>query len=208
MSDTASDPGRQRRRYDSPLRRERAAQTRGRILDAGAALVHTFPTWDWRDLTFRAVAERAGVGERTVYRYFPTERDLHDGVMRRLEEEAGVSFEGLALDDLPAITARSFGRLSTHAVSRWSDPDPQQPVLAAEAQRRRDALVDAVTQQTSDWSDTQRQLAAAMLDVLWAVPSYERLITMWQLEPEAATQAITWAIGLLVDAIQDGRRPL
>jgi len=57
------------RRYDSPLRRERAAQTRDSIISAGAELVHEFSSWDWRKLTIRAVAERAGVHERTVYRH-------------------------------------------------------------------------------------------------------------------------------------------
>jgi AcrR family transcriptional regulator len=202
-----SEPAPRRRGYDSPLRRERAAQTRERILDAGSALVHGFPTWDWQGLTFRAVAERAGVGERTVYRYFPTERDLHDAVMRRLEEEAGVTYEGLELDGLADVTARAFATLSSFAVSRWDTQSPQQPTLLAEDQRRHDALVGAVTARTTGWSDTQRQMAAAMLDVLWNVPSYERLITAWNLDGEQATRAVTWAIGLLVEAIRDGRRP-
>ena len=60
------------------------AETRDRILDAGSALVHEFESWDWRPLTFRAVAERAGVGERTVYRHFATEQALHAAVMERL----------------------------------------------------------------------------------------------------------------------------
>ena len=70
-----------RRRYDSPLRRERAAQTRERITDAGVALVRELPTWDWQGLTFAAVAARAQVSVRTVYRYFATERDLHDAII-------------------------------------------------------------------------------------------------------------------------------
>lgn len=70
-----------RRRYDSSSRRRQAAETRARIVAAGTELVHGFETWDWHDLTFKAVAERAGVGERTVYRHFPTEQHLHDAVM-------------------------------------------------------------------------------------------------------------------------------
>src|SRR5262245_58672451 len=57
------------RRYDSVVRRERAAQTRDRIVAAGSELAHEFASWDWKPLTFRAVADRAGVGERTVYRH-------------------------------------------------------------------------------------------------------------------------------------------
>ena len=94
-----------RRRYDNRARQEKAAQTRERIIAAGSELVHAFDTWNWRDLTFRSVAERAGVGERTVYRHFPTERHLHDAVMQRLESEAGISYENVDLGNLGEVTS-------------------------------------------------------------------------------------------------------
>ena len=93
-----------RRTYDNRARQEKAAQTRERIVTAGSELVHGFDTWNWRDLTFKAVAERAGVGERTVYRHFPTERHLHDAVMQRLESEAGISYEDVDLANLAEVT--------------------------------------------------------------------------------------------------------
>ena len=89
-----------RRRYDSRLRRERAAQTRDAIVAAGLELAHECPVWDWRGLTIRAAAERAGVSERTVYRHFPSEREFHDAVMRGLEGQAGVTLEGMRLADV------------------------------------------------------------------------------------------------------------
>ncbi|MFC5744261.1 TetR/AcrR family transcriptional regulator [Actinomadura rugatobispora] len=202
-----SEPARPRRSYDSPVRRRQAAETRERILAAASELVHGFATWDWRGLTFKAVAERAGVGERTVYRYFPTERDLHGAVMRRLEEEAGVSYAGLDLDGLPDVAARAFAALSSFAVSRWTGEYPRQPALVAEDERRRDALVRAVAPSAPDWSETERRMAAAALDVLWHLPSYERLITAWNLDDDQATRTISWVIGVLVDAIRDDRRP-
>jgi len=87
-------------------RHEKAAQTRERIVAAGSDLVHGFETWNWRELTFKAVAERAGVGERTVYRHFPTERHLRDAVMQRLESEAGISYEDVNLTNLAETTSR------------------------------------------------------------------------------------------------------
>ncbi|WP_018501740.1 TetR/AcrR family transcriptional regulator [Parafrankia discariae] len=196
-----------RRRYDSPRRRELAAQTRERIIDAGSALVHSFATWDWRDLTFRAVAERAGVGERTVYRHFPTEADLHEAVLRRLEEEAGVSYEDLDLDCLPEVTTRAFATLSSYAVPSWTPTDPGQSGSTPRDQRRREALVAAVAAHTADWPEADRAMATGMLDVLWHIPSYERLTTMWNLDGVQATQAIVWAIGLLTDAIRANQLP-
>lgn len=46
------------------------------------------------------------MGERTVYRHFPTERHVHDATMPRLESEAGVPYEDVKLANLAETTAR------------------------------------------------------------------------------------------------------
>ena len=200
------EPG--RRRYDSPVRRERAARTRDRIADAGMALVRELPAWDWRSVTFAAVAGRAGVGVRTVYRYFPTERDLHDAILSRLQQAAGgVAYEGLTLDDVGRAAARLHATLPSLAVSRWAEEVPDQPTLVEVDRRRRDALSAAVADTTRDWTQEERAMAAAVLDVLWGVGPFERLTTAWNLEGPQATTALTWAIDILVDAIRRGQRP-
>jgi AcrR family transcriptional regulator len=201
---TLSDPVRQRRRYDSPLRRQRAAETRERIVTAGAELLHGFPIWNWRALTARAVAERAGVNERTVYRHFPRERELRDAVLVRLEEEAGVHLEGLTLDGVREITARILHYVSAFPLEPRTPRDDT--VVAANA-RQREALLAAVTPSTPGWTAADRSIAAAMFDVLWSVVSYERLVTDWEFEPTQAIGAITWVIGLLQEAIAAGQPP-
>src|SRR5258707_14365906 len=120
---------RQRRQYDGSLRREWAAQTRERIVDAGLQLAHELPVWDWRALTIRAAAERAGVSEPTVYRHFPGEREFHDAVMQRLEEQAGVTLEGLRLEEGADATARGFAQVSSFPVGPQTplDPTPRAP---------------------------------------------------------------------------------
>ncbi len=194
----------ERRRYDSPVRRRKVAETRERILAAASALVHEFASWDWRGLTFRAVAERAGVSERTVYRHFATERELRDAVMRRLEEEAGVSYEGLVLDELADVTALVFSSRGSFAAAATVVEDP---TFVAEDQLRRDALRDAVAAVAADWTETDRDQAAGLLDVLWSVPSFERLVTQWGLGTEDATDTISWALELVVAAIHAGQPP-
>src|SRR3954447_13909082 len=133
-----------RRRYDNRARQEKAAQTRERIVAAGRDLVHGFDSWNWRDLTFRAVAELAGVGARTVYRHFPTERHLHDAVMQRLESEPGVSYEDVNLSNLAETTARVFASLQRFSV-RETFPTPPEDAFVSSDQRRRDALLRAVS---------------------------------------------------------------
>jgi hypothetical protein len=46
-----------------------------------------------------------------------------------------------------------------------------------------------------------------MLDVLWNVASYERLVADWGLDPKDAVAGVTWAIGLVENAIRSGNRP-
>lgn len=194
----------ERRPYDSPMRRQQAADTRERILAAGSELVHGFDRWDWRELTVRSVAKRAGVNERTVYRHFSNERELHEAVMRRLQEEAGDPLDGLTLDRFPAVVADLFAYLSSFAITPRTTTDP---TFVAVDERRRRALVEAVEPSTDGWSETEREMAAALLDALWSVSAYERLVAVWGLDTAEATQAMTGLVDLLVGAIRDGRRP-
>jgi AcrR family transcriptional regulator len=189
------------------VRRQRAAETRERIVTAGAEVLHGFPTWNWHALTVRAVAQRAGVNERTVYRYFANERELRDAVMGRFEEEAGIEVEGLRLEDVADVTARMFEYVSSFPIAPRT---PRDPTVAAANQRQREALlaaVEAVAPAAEEWSDADRRLAASMLDVLWAVVSYERLVVDWELDPKDAVRGITWVIRLVEAAVREGRRP-
>jgi AcrR family transcriptional regulator len=200
MTDTTQT----RRHYDSPVRRQRAAETRERILAAGAELLHGFPTWNWAALTVRAAAERAGVTERTVYRHFSSERELRDAVLARFEDESGVAVEGLALDDVAAVTERMLEYVSTFPVV----PRTLRDDTVAEANaRQRAALLAALEPHTAAWSPEDRAVAAAVLDVLWGVASYERMVVDWELPPEDAIRGLTWTIGLVEAAVRDGVSP-
>jgi AcrR family transcriptional regulator len=195
-----------RRRYDSPVRRRQAAATQERIITAGSELVHQMPSWDWRGLTFRAVAERAGVGERTVYRHFPTERHLHGAVMERLEAEAGVAYDEVVLDTVATTARRVFTSLSSFAAAPTSAVDA--PTFGARDVSRRHALRRAVNAGAPTWTDDEQERAAAALDVLWGLPSYERLVVQWGMERERAIEVVTWLIDFVVRAIQSDEPPL
>ncbi len=192
------------RGYDSKLRLARAAETRERIVAAGSELLHGSSIRDWRALTVRAVAERAGVNERTVYRHFVNERGLRDAVMHRLEEKAGIDLAGLRLEDVADVTARIFAHVSSYPLK---PRPPLDPTLTEAGQRRRKALLGAVAARTAGWPEADRVVAAAVFDVLWSVASYERLVVEWQLDRERALRGITWVIRLVEQAVRQGRRP-
>ena len=195
-----------RRTYDNRARQQKAAQTRERIVAAGSELVHSFDSWNWRDLTFKAVAEGAGVGERTVYRHFPTERHLHDAVMQRLESEAGIAYEDVDLTNIGDVTGRVFASLQRFSV-RKSVEAPQDPTFVGVDARRREALTRAVSAAAPGWSAAEQQVTAGLLDVLWNVPSYERLVGEWEIEGTDATRAIGWLMAKVVAAVEDDDPP-
>jgi AcrR family transcriptional regulator len=193
-----------RRSYDSPLRRQRVAETRERILAAGAALLHEVPTWKWQALTVREVARRAEVNERTVYRHFANERELRDAVMARFEHEAGIDLDDLALDDVVPVTRHLLEFVSGFPIEPRT---PRDATVAAARQRGRDALLAAVAAEAPDWTAAERERAAGILDVLWGVVSYERLVVDWEMAPAEAVRTVTWVVGLVIDAVREGRPP-
>lgn len=198
-------PSTTRRRYESPVRREQREGTRQRILDAGSELAHRASKWDWRELTIAAIAQQAGVSERTVYRHFPSEKQLHEALMRRLEQEAGVSYETLALGNVGEMTAKLFASLPSFAAAPTLPP--KERTFPSSDQRRRESLTRAVTAATRGWTLEERKLAAAVLDVLWTPLSFERLVNSWGFATRDATRAVTWAIELIEQAIRAGERP-
>jgi AcrR family transcriptional regulator len=197
-------PKRETRPYDSRLRKQRAAETRERIIAAASELIHHESVRDWKKLTVRAVAEKAGVNERTVYRYFGTERGLRDALLQRNEDDAGIDLVDMQLIDIPKVTVKLFEHISQYP----REPMPALvPTLVDAMQRQRAALINAVESAAQGWPREDQLAVAAVLDVLWSVASYERLVGSWQLEPEVAVHAITWALELVGQAIAEGHAP-
>ena len=186
-----------RRRYESPVRRQGMVETRDRIVAAGVEMVRSLKTWDWTDLTFRAVAEGAGVGERTVYRHFPTERALHAAIMAGLAKEAGVDYDSVTLATVADTAARVFRSLASLAPAPALEP-PLDPAFVEADQQRRDALLRVVASERPELPEREQVRLAASLDVLWSPATYERLVDHWAMTPQDATAIIAWVIDAVI----------
>jgi len=193
-----------KRGYKSPLREKKLAETRERIINAGVELIHKIPNWDWKTLTFRAISDRAGVSERTVYRHFPTEREMKDAIMRKMVDISGIDLSTLQLGEFTNVTAQVFSFLSNVASAPANEEDP---TFASIDAHRRQCLLNAVAEETPDWSEEDRENVTALLDILWNVPPYERLIKIWKFDNQRATKVTGWLIQLIQDAIKNDNRP-
>src|SRR5262245_9506893 len=101
-SRTAAPP----RRYASPLRAQRAQQTKAAILDAATAL---FIDKGWGQTGMRDVARDAGVAVATLYSHYSSKRTLLDAVI----DQAVVGDDApVAVADRPEFLAIGRGRRS------------------------------------------------------------------------------------------------
>ena len=125
-------------------------------------------------------------------------------MIHRHEVEAGIDLGEMQLDDIADIAARIFEHVSSFPLE---PRPPLDPTLAEANQRQRDALLAAIAARTGRWSAEDREVVAAMFDVLWSVASYERLVVDWQIESKRAIRGITWVIELVEEAVRSGRGP-
>lgn len=94
------------RRYDSPIRAQRAQETRAALMEAAARL---FTTKGWAASGMRDVAEEAGVATETLYSHFSSKRALLQAVI----DVAVVGDEqALALAERAEFAALGRGRRS------------------------------------------------------------------------------------------------
>jgi len=100
---------------DRPLRAD-AARNAERLLRAAREVYGELGP----DAPIEAIARRAGVGERTLYRRFPTKGDLISAALdealselARRGQETGVVRADLVAEDLPRLIAMLYGVLFT-----------------------------------------------------------------------------------------------
>ncbi|MGE0829386.1 MAG: TetR/AcrR family transcriptional regulator, partial [Hyphomonadaceae bacterium] len=157
-------------------------------------------------ITVKAVAERAGVTEMTVYRHFPTRDHLLQGLWRHLNDEMG---PGLGI---PESTAElldqhdrlfsGFDRVAPQIVASISTPQGREMRAALNKQRKKAfaAIVDEIAPKLDA---SQKTAAAAVLQLLHSAYAWDSLREQWGLNGKAAGKATRWAIEAL---LQDLRR--
>jgi AcrR family transcriptional regulator len=166
--------------------------------------LHGFPVWHWSALTVPAVAARAGVTERTVYRHFTSERGLRDAVMEYLQRDANVAMDNLQLEDVADLARRILEYTAGYPLVPRT---PQDPTVSAATARTRRKLIEVLEPHTEGWAPLDRTIAAAIIDVLWGSASLERLVGEWELSPADAIRGTAWAIRLVEAAIRAGHPP-
>lgn len=192
----ASSYRRERRTYRSPLRQRQAAGTRGLIIDA---LGEELARGGSGELSFGAVARRAGVAERTVYRHFPTREALIDALCTRVNETVLDLPEPLTAQNLAAGIAASFQSFDEHEVMmRGFLATAGGREVRAHARARRLRRIGAALRPVLQNAEPETARAVTAIVGQCSTGAWAALRDKAGLTGEQAGAAVAWAIETLL----------
>lgn len=195
------------RTYNSPLRDERARQTREAILAALFALMDDAGAPD--EIAMEAIAERAGVQRRTVFRHFPTKADLLAAFWPWLNARIGAATEPETLRDILDGPRRTFPRFDAHeaairaALHSRTGREMRMDTVAG----RREHFARALGPALHDASPVEAAKLEALAHLLYSAAAWEVLKDYAGLSGAEAGETAAWALETVLSAVTAGRFP-
>jgi AcrR family transcriptional regulator len=175
--------------------RQRAA-TRQVIVDAAMCMLRQEPDIP---LSHEAVAERAGVSARTVFRHFRTRHDLTGALWERLRDETGTRWPSTEAEIVPMIRGL-FDQFEQHAAlvrtSIISAANSGYPIHGSAEGRAAFRRSLAPLLETLQPADADRVVATAV--AIYSAPFWQMLRDRGQLSAEDAREAAATAINAVI----------
>jgi AcrR family transcriptional regulator len=191
------------RAYDSTLRAEQMEQTRHRILEAVSDALADDTV---EDLTIPAIARRARVSVRTVYRHFPTREALFDAWgdwagenLRILMHQYPETLEELR--ELPASLFQAYDD-NESLVRGVLNSKGARELRTRTRRRRRKQAEKALDEVTAELDSEDRRRASAVIYLLISAPAWQAMREQSGLSGAEAGEAAAWAVRVLTDELR------
>ena len=124
------------------LREQQRALTHNRIIAALGELIESHHPLD---VTMAAVADQAGVSEPTLYRYFPTKRDLFGALGSELFSKTTAGVAPSSVDELVEFLPKLYEQFAAmEATTRWNLVAPKDEAVRPTATERLPILREAL----------------------------------------------------------------
>lgn len=174
------------------LREQQRAMTRERIITALGELIEAHHPLD---VTMAAVASQAGVSEPTLYRYFPTKRDLFGALGSDLYRKTTAGVAPSSLDELIEFLPKLYEQFAEmEATTRWNLAAPKDETVRPTAAERVPILREALRATLDDLNPAESD---ALLRGLLLLTSPTSLL-YWQdylgITVDEAAQTASWLI--------------
>jgi AcrR family transcriptional regulator len=182
------------------LQEKRATATRDHILGAAFEMLVEHPE---RPFSHEAVAEAAGVGARTVYRYFPAQADLFEALWLQVREQSGTVFPTTEAEIVPKIGAlfRAFDQNEKLLRAVMESPAGAR-VRARGADEGRTSFDQSLKDVTQGLGATERRQVRAVFLGIHSGPFWQMLHERGGLSGPEAIAAASWAAQALLDALR------
>lgn len=185
--------------YRSPLRDQQKADTHKRILDAVRQVIET--TGALEKVSIAAVARRAGVQERTVYRHFGTREGMIDAFFAHHSAELGVPRFARTEDEMLSLGARLFvGFEREGAIHRaFVNSSGGREMFVRLGPQFQMAFQEAVAEAAAGLPPEEWRWLAAAANALAGGGTWRTLHDLWGMSGEEAGRVSRFALGLLLD---------
>ena len=182
------------------LREKHAALTRDQILDKAYELLVNYPD---QPFSHEAIAVRAGVGARTVYRYFPAQSDLYEELWVRVRKQAGTIFPSSETEILPQISIL-FGGFDRNekVICAVLESSAGHRVRERGASEGRAAFSKSLTGLIAGMSSAEKRQVVAIFLAIYSAPFWELLRKRGGLSGADAIAAAEWAMSALIQTLR------
>ena len=185
------------------LREKHAATTRDHLLNEAYELLVNHPD---QPFSHEAVAARAGVGARTVCRYFQAQSDLHEQLWVRVRKQAGTIFPSSEAEILPQIPILFRGFDHNEKVIHAGLESPAgHRIRERGAPEGRAAFSKSLAELTAGMSPAEKRQVVAIFLAIYSAPFWELLRKRGGLSGADAIAAAEWATSTLIQALRKDR---
>jgi AcrR family transcriptional regulator len=180
------------------LRERQTAATRQQIIDVAMDLLRE-P--EQESFSHEAIAHRAGMGTRTVYRHYPHRADLMQALWERVREETKTRFPAVEADILPLVR-EAFGNFNEHeALVRAANASSASNELRARGSLEgRPAFRKSLAKILSGLPPKAQRRVIAVSLAIWSAPFWQILRDRGELSGEETQEAGAWAMETILNA--------
>jgi len=185
----------------SNLRDRQAAATREQILEVA---MHQLGQGPRGTFSHESIAEAAGMGARTVYRYFPDRATLLQALWERLREATKTRFPSTEEEILPMARTvfREFDANETLVRAVLNSPAGTE-VRERGGVEGRDAFLRSLEPILDGLPEREKARIIAVFVSVYSAPFWQLLRDRGQLAGPEAEKAVSWALETLIAAAKN-----
>jgi len=192
------------RRYTNAWREQQAAQTRDSIL---FALVQVM-AGGLADLSMPAIAREARLSVRTIYRHFPTKRDLLIALGEHMDQRAGYQWDPVprSPEDLSQTIRDAYRQadtLATEIQAAYATDLGQQVRRERDMPIKLQVFADALAPVLGSLSPDEQRHLVHLVTVLISRYTLHRFKADLGVSADEAAETVVWALQTLIQALAE-----